>query len=272
VEFLASMSGQLASALWFSRQSELAVEARQLEALHRLSSFLLHDIKNQVSGLSLVVENARRHMGNPEFQRDAMNVVERTVKSLRELMNQVSGVGRTLQPSPQPCAVVELVEGAMRAAGMAAGDNGGIWLDVRLPGAEEAVIDRIMMEQVITNLLTNAREAMDGRGRIELEAERSRGADGCGELVLRVRDDGRGMSEEFVRSQLFRPFATTKPNGLGIGLAQCRAIVEAHGGRIEVRSRPGSGTTFVVRVPAGAPPVSRTGPVRHEAPAVGDPA
>jgi hypothetical protein len=271
VEFLAAMSGQLASALWFSRESEIAVEARQLESLHRLSSFVLHDIKNQVSGLSLVVENARRHMGNPDFQRDAMNVVERTVQSLRELMSQVSGVGRTLQPQPGPCTVRGVVDEALRAAGMVEGDNGGVRLSVNLPEHGEVVIDHALMERVVTNLLTNAREALDGGGRIDLEAELVRTSDGCRDLSIQVRDDGRGMSEEFVRTQLFRPFATTKRNGLGIGLAQCRAIVEAHGGRIDVRSRPASGTTFVVRVPAGAGPASRKANGTDAAPAAGDP-
>ena len=270
VEFLSAMSGQLASALWFSRQSELALEARQLESLHRLSSFVLHDIKNQVSGLSLVVENARRHMGNPDFQRDAMGVVERTVQSLRELMNQVSGVGCTLQPQAQPCGVREMVAEALRAAGMVEGDNAGVRLSLSLPDPDEVVIDRALMERVVTNLLTNAREALDGGGRIELEAEVVAGADGGRELALLVRDDGRGMSEEFVRAQLFRPFATTKRNGLGIGLAQCRAIVEAHGGRIDVRSRPAAGTTFVVRVPAGAGLSPRAGNGVLPAPLAGE--
>ncbi len=252
VEFLGAMSWQLASALWISRQSELALEARQMESLHRLSSFVLHDIKNQVSGLSLVVENARRHMGNPEFQRDAMNVVERTVTSLRELMNQVSGLGRTLQPQLAPCPIREMVDASLSAAGMRPGENGALMLDVRVHDADEVVVDRGLMERVLVNLLTNARESLQDGGRVEVEAGLEPGRDRTAELVFSVRDDGRGMSEEFVRTRLFRAFSTTKANGLGIGLAQCRAIVEAHGGRIDVRTRPGAGTTFVVRVPAGA--------------------
>ena len=77
------MSRQLASALWFARQAERLAESRQLESLNRLSTFVLHDIKNQVSGLSLVVENARRHMANPEFQRTRWLCVERTVGASR---------------------------------------------------------------------------------------------------------------------------------------------------------------------------------------------
>ena len=119
VEFLASLSRHLASALWFSRQTELLVESRQLESLNRLSSFVLHDIKNQVSGLSLVVENAKRHSGNPEFQRDVMSVVERTVASMRELMNQVAGVARSLDMHSVPCTAREIIDVAVAESGFA---------------------------------------------------------------------------------------------------------------------------------------------------------
>lgn len=248
LEFLGAMSRQVAAALWFSRQSELATEMRQMESLHRLTTFVLHDIKNQVSGLSLVVENAKRHLGNPDFQRDAMAVVGSTVASLRELMNQVSGIARAPHIEPAPCSVQELVADALLAAGMAQLDaSGPLRLDLRVTERGDVVVDRRLLTRVIVNLLTNAREAMPGPGRIELAAEV---AEEPRTLVVSVHDDGRGMNEEFLRTRLFRPFATTKPNGLGIGLAQSRSIVEAHGGRIEVRSRPGAGTTFTVHIPA----------------------
>ena len=83
--------------------------------------------------------------------------------------------------------------------------------------------------------------------------ERASSEDRHDELRFEVRDDGRGMSEEFIRTKLFKPFSTTKKGGLGVGLAQCRGIVEAHGGTIDARSRPGEGTMFTVRVPAGGP-------------------
>ena len=253
VEFLAAMSRQLASALWFSRQTEALVEARQLESLNRLSSFVLHDIKNQVSGLSLVVENARRHLGNPEFQRDAMAVVERTVASLRELMNQVSGVGRSLDVRPAPCTPADIVADAVAASGLTPGEAQGVRFEVAVHDGGEIVADRRLVARVLVNLLTNAREALDGSGTIRLEAALRRDGDGLAQYAFLVRDDGRGMSEEFVRRRLFRPFSTTKKNGLGIGLAQCRTIAEAHGGRIDVTSRPGTGTTFTLSLPVSSP-------------------
>lgn len=254
-EFLGAMSRQLAAALWFARVAAQLAETRQLESLNRLSTFVLHDIKNQVSGLSLVVENARRHLADPEFQRDAMKVVERTVTNLKELMGHVSGVGRPPVIQTAPCRVRELLADAVAAAGLKAGENGAIRLTVSYSGDETVRVDRDQLARVLTNLLTNAREALPGTGDIDLAAAVEQDGPGAtARLALRVRDTGPGMSPEFVRDSLFRPFATTKSTGLGIGLMQCRGIVEGHGGSITVDSRPGRGTVFEVRVPAAEAP------------------
>ncbi len=252
LEFLAAMSRQLASALWFSRQAERIAEARQMESLQRLSGFVLHDMKNHVSGLALVVDNARRHMGNPDFQRDAMAVVERTVRSLRELMLQVSGVSTPPAPQVGRVALRELVSDALVESGLALDQAPGLHVEVTVPESAEAVLDRRQLGRVLVNLLVNAREALNSTGTIGVRAILVAGADGSREAVIEVSDNGRGMSEDFIRTKLFKPFSTTKKGGLGVGLAQCRGIVEAHGGTIDARSRPGEGTVFTVRVPAGA--------------------
>lgn len=249
IEFLTAMSRQLAASLWFARLADQLAETRQFESLHRLSSYVLHDIKNQVSGLSLMLENARRHMSDPEFQRDAMRVVERTVEGLRQLMDHVGSVSRPAVVRPTPVRVRQLVDDAASAAGLREGERDGVQFTVTCHGAERALLDGEQMVRVLTNLLVNAREALDGPGEITIETTVEPDGDGAGTFVLRVRDSGRGMSEEFVRRDLFRPFATTKPAGLGIGLAQSKAIVEGHGGLIHVESRPGRGTQFEVRVP-----------------------
>lgn len=253
VEFLGAMSRQLAAALWFARLAEQLAETRQLESLHRLSSFVLHDIKNQVSGLSLVVENAKRHMARPEFQQDAMAVVERTVGNLKELMNQVSGMARPTSVEAKPVPVRALLDEAAAACGLTAGERDGLHFRLVCRGPDTAVVDRGLMLRVLVNLLTNAREALGGPGDIEVVADvEPVGSHGAGVVTFAVRDSGRGMSEEFIRTALFRPFATTKASGLGVGLSQCKSIVEAHGGTITVESRPGHGTTFSVRVPVGS--------------------
>jgi putative PEP-CTERM system histidine kinase len=261
VEFLGAMGRQLAAALWFARQGEILAETRQMESLHRLSTFVMHDIKNHVSGLSLMLENARKHLAKPEFQQDMLHVLERTVASLRDLMEQVSGVTRPPLADPEACEIGRLLEDAMLAAGLRPGEaSRGVEtsLDVAFDGP--VAVDRRLLTRLMVNLLVNAREALDGDGRIAVRAALIGPENGGrGALRLTVSDNGRGMAEEFLRHSLFRPFATTKSAGLGIGLAQCKSIVDAHGGRIHAESHAGQGTTFTIELPADVPPAAARG-------------
>ena len=105
--------------------------------------------------------------------------------------------------------------------------------------------DREQVGSIITNLILNARDAVGSTGRITVETKHS------GEwVILSVSDNGCGMSSDFVKNSLFRPFHTTKKQGLGVGMFQAKMIVEAHSGNIEVKSEPGAGTTFQIRLPA----------------------
>jgi putative PEP-CTERM system histidine kinase len=252
VEFLDAMSRQLAGALWFARLGEQLAETRQLESLHRLSSFVLHDMKNQVSGLSLLLENARLHLKDPEFQRDALAVVARTIESLKGLMSQVSGVARPARVRRERCRLRDLVRTALEQSGLEPAPPAGVQVETSCPEHAEAEVDRELMLRVLVNLLSNAREALGGRGVVRLEVALEEAPAG-GAVSFRVSDTGRGMSSDFMRESLFRPFASTKPHGLGIGLVQSKSIVEAHGGRIEAESQPGRGATFVVRLPVQGP-------------------
>jgi signal transduction histidine kinase len=105
-------------------------------------------------------------------------------------------------------------------------------------------VDREHLHSVLTNLFLNARDALGQGGRIEVK---TRQEDDW--IVLQVADNGCGMTPEFVRNSLFRPFSTTKQNGLGIGLFQSKKIIEAHGGAMQVGSDAGKGTTFRIRLP-----------------------
>jgi signal transduction histidine kinase len=172
---------------------------------------------------------------------------------LRELMSQVSGVSSPPAPQPAPCLLRDLVSDALVESGLALGSGPGLEVEVTVPDGAQAVLDRVQIGRVLVNLLVNAREALGGSGRIGVRAISVTGADGSREAVIEVSDTGRGMSEEFIRTKLFKPFSTTKKGGLGVGLAQCRGIVEAHGGTIDARSRPGEGTMFTVRLPGGGP-------------------
>lgn len=109
----------------------------------------------------------------------------------------------------------------------------------------ELKLDREAMHSVVTNLVVNAREAIAGEGNVSVTTRLENG-----KLALTVADEGGGMSAEFIKNQLFRPFHSTKTKGLGIGMFQCKKIVEAHQGSIRVDSALGQGTRFTVLLPA----------------------
>ena len=106
------------------------------------------------------------------------------------------------------------------------------------------LLDPEQIQKVVTNLVLNAKEAVNSGGEIRIETSQQ---NGC--TVLSVSDNGCGMAREFIERSLFRPFQTTKKSGIGIGMFQCKMIIEAHRGRIEVDSEPGQGTAFRVLLP-----------------------
>jgi signal transduction histidine kinase len=187
-----------------------------------------------------------------------MAVVERTVGSLKDLMAHVASVSRPPEPRPEMLRVREVLDEATVASGFAVDEQNGLRLTLTCQADDPVRLDRRLLQRVLVNLLLNAREAMPDGGEIALRAaleppgsvpSPTPAPSDASMLVVTVRDAGRGMSEDYVRNSLFRPFSSTKPGGLGVGLSQCKAIVEAQGGSISVDSRLGEGTTFSVRLP-----------------------
>jgi signal transduction histidine kinase len=220
-------------------------ESRQFQSFFRLSSMLAHDLKNSITGLSFLVSNMERHIHREEFRSDAIASVRDATEKLRGMVARLSEPVETLsgeyRRALQPTDMAALVRRALASAG----DFHEV--EARLPEGLVAAVDAERIERVVENLVLNAVQAMGtSHGRLTVEAGRA----GAGEVFVEVSDTGPGMSEEFVRTRLFRPFSTTKNKGIGLGLYTCREIVQAHGGRIEVETRQGSGTRFRVVLPS----------------------
>lgn len=230
------LAAQAASALSGSRLTDQLAEARELAAIGKVSAFVLHDLKNMVSSLALTVENARHCLNNAEFRADMFSTLDDNVLRMKNLIARLQGLEEKPTLDRQPCDLAAVVREGARLAG-----DHGIQLS---GGPTPACLDVDEIRKVALNLLLNARESGNASP-VQVEVG------GNGMVWFRVRDAGCGMSEEFIRQRLFRPFATTKRRGIGIGLYQCKHIVEAHGGGIEVRSTPGHGSEFTVRLPSG---------------------
>jgi putative PEP-CTERM system histidine kinase len=240
---LKSAAAHAASAISNSRLFEERMRTNELEAFHRLSSFVIHDLKNTTSMLSMVAQNAKKHFRNPEFQEDALRTLSEAVARMKKMIGSLSGHPDRLELQLRDLDLNELIDDAVDTISKNAFPGVSIEKDLEsLPGVRT---DPEEMNKVLYNLLLNACEALGGKGRIKVL---SRKADGH-KVVFSVSDNGPGMSREFMENSLFRPFKSTKRKGLGIGLYQCKIIVEAHNGKIEVESEPGRGSTFSIHLP-----------------------
>ena len=242
LDLLKCMGDQIAVSLLNLRLTEDVLRAKELEAFQATSAFFIHDLKNAASTLSLTLQNLPVHFDDPLFRQDALRGIGETANRINQLISRV-GALRHLELKPVEADLNLLVADALEVL------NGAPEINVvqKLHLQSKLKLDRQQFGSVITNLLLNAREALEPGGEVRVETSQSNGW-----AVLSVADDGCGMSAAFLKTSLFRPFQTTKKKGLGIGMFQSKMIVEAHRGKIQVESEPGAGTTFRVMLPVNS--------------------
>ena len=237
LDLLRAAGRQVASFLAFEQAAQRLAEAHQFEAMNRLSAVLMHDLRHLIAQQALVVQNAARHRGNPEFFDDAILTIDNSVKRMTRLMEELRS-GRVTEQTRR----VELGELCAEALRRCPGQPVPT-LEVRQRA--EVVVNRERLLQVLEHLVRNAQEATPAEGSVTVSVHQT-----GPQAVLEVSDTGCGMDEAFVRHRLFRPFDTTKgEQGFGIGAYQAREFVRQCGGGIEVESRPGRGTRFILRLP-----------------------
>ena len=219
-------------------------ESRQFESFMRISAMLTHDLKNAIEGLSLTVGNMERHFDDPQFRTDALKGLTSAADKLKALVARLSRPFTTLSGEHKRPTNIDLVPIIRHVMAMTAEPlRSKHAIVTRLPPSLYALADPARVEEVLENLVLNALEAMaDKGGTLTIEA----GHTASGAPMFAVSDTGRGMSSQFIKSRLFRPFATTKKTGIGLGLYTCREVITASGGSIEVDSVEGAGTTFRV--------------------------
>ena len=249
-DLLVALAAQAGALILNARLSQEASEGRELQALARVSAFVAHDLKNSVGMLSLLAENAAQHTHDPAFQSDAIRTLTDVTGRMQKLLTALAGSNGRPPGNMTRGSLAAPVETWLRH--LKPNIPPRIVLETRLEPTPEVAMDPEQLRSVVVNLALNAVDAIAGEGRIAVET----GAENDW-AVLTVTDTGRGMAPDFVRDRLFRPFQTTKPRGLGIGLFQCRHIIQSLGGTLTVDTREGVGTRMTVRLPA-APAANRT--------------
>lgn len=237
-DLLKTAGQQAASFLAQMQATEALLEVRKFDAFNRMSAFVVHDLKNIVTQLSLMMKNAKRLSDNPEFQQDMLMTVENSLDRMRQLMLQLRE-GAT----PAGTAFGVNLGGIIQRIEAVAAKRGRA-LEVHVQESVETRGHEDRLERIIGHVVQNAFDATEQGGRVWLNLDRL-----SGQARVVVGDTGHGMSQEFIRDRLFKPFQTTKQAGMGIGAYESFHYVQELGGRIEVDSEPGQGTTVQIFLP-----------------------
>jgi putative PEP-CTERM system histidine kinase len=230
---------QLASYLAEATSQQALAESRQFEQFNRRFAFVMHDIKNLVSQLSILSRNAEKHASNPEFQADMVETLKSSVDKMNDLLKRLSQHSQTRNAQIEPLDIEKTIMSVIHGKRL-------IYpIETDLSPGMLAAADAGRIETILNHLVQNAIEATDDGSPVRISASRQ-----GSEIAVRVSDNGCGMSEAFVANQLFKPFESTKEGGFGIGAYEARALAQSIGGNLRVDSRVGKGTRMTLLLPA----------------------
>lgn len=238
LDLLKIAGSQAASYLAQQEAANALMVARQFESFNRMSTFMVHDLKNLVFQLSLLLSNAEKHKHNPAFQQDMLETIDLSVQKMKLLLQKLAR-GISIE-TPESLQLVPLLKQAIAS-------KSAVEPKPTLELADEGLVvfaNGSRLERVIGHLIQNAIEATPKDGKVTVSLERQGDA-----AIVTVRDNGAGMTAEFIRDKLFKPFESTKAGGMGIGVFESREYINELGGRMDVDSRVSHGTVFRLTLP-----------------------
>lgn len=244
-DLLKTAARQAAAHLAQAQAAEALTVARQFESFNRAAAFVVHDIKNLVAQLSLLLANAEKHKHKPAFQEDMLATIESSVARMNRMLLKLSDEAESSDKSSVDLG--DILTEVMQSKS-AYSLKPELYIEatgLRIKAEREKLV------RVLGHLVQNAIEATPYTGKVSVTLAR---ADDW--ALLTVEDTGSGMDAAFIRERLFRPFASTKGTGMGIGAYECKEYVQGLNGNIQVTSHPGRGTLFSVRLPLITEPTS----------------
>lgn len=245
-DLLRTLSRQSAGIIQSVRLAEKLRVSKQMESITKVTSFVIHDLKNLISSLEILLDNAKKYIDNRDFQKDMIETLENTAKKMTVMMEKISTAPDESVYLFEPFNIIEIVATCVEELKLEHNPRVNLIKDFEAQDNIFVLGDEKAIKKVVSNILINALQALPkNEGKIKISFEKN-------ELtaILKVNDNGMGMNEEFINNSLFKPFRTTKEGGLGIGLYQCRTIIHAHkNAELNVKSSVGEGTTFFVKLP-----------------------
>jgi putative PEP-CTERM system histidine kinase len=239
-DLMKTVAKQAALSIINCRLSEEITETREIAAVGRISSFVAHDLKNLATTFALTLHNAEEYIQDAEFQNDMIMTMKNTLDKINSLIQRLRSI-RGKETLNKELADIDLMAKNTVNEVIKLKENAMILYH---GSTAASIVDTEEIKSVILNLILNALDSLDNDGVVEVETGT------CEDTAfIRVKDNGCGMTQDFIDNHLFRPFRTTKEKGLGIGLYQCKQIIEAHGGRCEAESSIGKGSVFTVYLP-----------------------
>lgn len=239
LDMLRVVGRQLASYLAEAASQQALAENRQFEQFNRRFAFVMHDIKNLVSQLSILARNAEKHADKPEFQADMVDTLRSSVDKMNELLARLSRHNKTKHNPPSAIDIGEAVMNAVHSRRLV------YPVEAQVTPGLFVFADPSRVETIIGHLVQNAIEATPDGAPVKITC-RSQGD----QVAVNIIDTGIGMSESFIADQLFKPFESTKPSGFGIGAYEARALALSMGGHLRVDSCLRKGTVFTLLLPS----------------------
>ncbi len=239
-DLLKAVSRQISSYLAFIRTTEELNRAQQFNTFNRLSAFIVHDLKNQISQLDLIVKNATKFRDNQEFINDTFLTVENVVSRMQRLLGQLKQVNHEVSDARKV-----VVEQIAADAVMSCSNKMPAPVFQRDEQSDSVMVDPERFKNILESLIINAQEATGTTGTVEVIVESL-----VDDIAITIKDNGCGMDSFFIKNKLFKPFHTTKGNaGMGIGALDAKEFVRYYGGSLTVNSELGEGSEFVIRLP-----------------------
>ena len=235
---------ELGAHLVHEHMAQTLADSQQMQEFNKRVTFAVHDLKNTAGQLKLLTVNAERFGSDPNFQVDMLSTLRHATEKLNKLIDKLkatSGPDRSLQPTTN--TLTNISELVARVAERPNKAPIHVQLDTREP-LTVLIRDPSALENALEHVVANAVEASADQDTVQLSVAK---LDDC--VKIRVTDKGQGMSEEFIAKELFRPFCSTKKNGMGVGAFQARTILQELGGDLLVSSRLGVGTTVTLVLP-----------------------